>query len=90
MAALQLPGESRVLIEPQRPTAGLWMMDNERIHGRVEGLGIGWKKRGNWWEEMGGRGVSITSAQQWDLAQLRKHSLLRLTQLIWVNETTQG
>lgn len=33
MATLQLPGKSGVLIEPQRLTAGLSMMDNKKRHG---------------------------------------------------------
>ncbi len=40
MAALQLPRQSGVLIEPQRPTAGLWMMDNKKRHRRGEGGGV--------------------------------------------------
>lgn len=36
MAAPQLSRQSGMLIEPQRPTAGLWMMDNKKDTGGEE------------------------------------------------------
>lgn len=91
MAGLQLPGLSSVLIEPQRPTAGLWVMDNKKSHGREEKVWMDIKVIGGGrrrWRGGGGVLVQcapIVSARRTGSVEETVRSPLRLTQLIWAN-----